>query len=154
MTDRNEWAYAITDRCMGAIQLSSAFAENSDDVSNYSVATPREMGDLFAVASGVALLCRSLAADRGAPPSTIKIYDGHFSVFLRYAFKCLLVSDAYDSLDQIQEWCRKLTSVVAEGFQHHNIDPLVTFDVAMKAEARQRLKSHKMKRFFGFFIRL
>ncbi len=102
-------------------------------------------------------MCRSTAAERGCPPSTIGRYDDFFSVFSRYAFKCMLLSGAYESMDEIQQWCNKLTTGIASRAQHYDVDPFRIFDAAVilkKRHGSRRLVqglSTYLRDFFGLF---
>jgi len=156
MLTREEWGGALAERCNDAMRLSRAFGENSDSITNYSNADRKEIGDIFAVASGVVLLCRSLAADRGYHPATIRMYDGLFSVFSRYAFKSLLLSGAYESMDEIQQWCNHLATGIAQRFQHYDVDPFRVFDAAitLKRLNRNRHKVRKVPVYLRDFLDL
>ncbi len=140
MLTRTEWGGALAERCNEAMRLSRAFGENSDSLANYSAEDRREMGDIFAVASGVVLLCRSMAVERSYHPATIRMYDGFFSVFSRYAFKCMLLSGAYGTMDEVQSWCNQLTTGIAQRFQLYDVDPFRVFDAAITLKRRNRTK--------------
>ncbi len=146
MLSREERGGALAERCNDAMRLSRAFGENSDSITNYGNADRKEMGDIFAVASGVVLLCRTIAAERAYHPATIRMYDGLFSVFSRYAFKCMLLSGAYASMDEIQSWCNELATGIAQRFQHYDVDPFRVFDAAitLKRRNRKRLRIRKV----------
>ena len=145
METREEWSDAVAERCNSAMRFSRAFGENSDCITNYTDEDRKEMGDLFAVASGVVLLCRSMAVDRGYHPATIRMYDGLFSVFSRYAFKCMLLSGAYESMDEVQSWCNTLTSGIAMRFQSYDVDPFRVFDAAINLRTQMR-KQHRVRK--------
>ena len=156
MLTREAWGGAVAERCNEAMRLSRAFGENSDSIANYANEDRKEIGDIFAVASGVVLLCRSMAADRGYHPATIRMYDGLFSVFSRYAFKSLLLSGAYDSMDEIQQWCNSLATGITQRFQHYDVDPFRVFDAAitLKRQNRNRYKVRKVSMYLRDFLDL
>ena len=156
MLTREAWGGAVAERCNEAMRLSRAFGENSDSIANYTNEDRKEMGDIFAVASGVVLLCRSVAVDRGYHPATIRMYDGLFSVFSRYAFKCMLLCGAYDSMDEIQVWCNKLTTGIAQRFQQYDVDPFRVFDAAitLKKQNRKKLRVRKVSVYLRDFLDL
>jgi len=156
MLSRAEWGGAVAERCNDAMRLSRAFGENSDSITNYSSEDRKEMGDIFAVASGVVLLCRTLAVERAYHPATIRMYDGLFSVFSRYAFKCMLLCGAYESMDEVQSWCNKLTTGIAQCFQQYDVDPLRVFDAAisLKMQNRNKLRVRKVSMYLRDFLDL
>jgi len=151
METREAWSDAVAERCNSAMRFSRAFGENSDSITNYTHEDRKEMGDLFAVASGVVLLCRSMAVDRGYHPATIRMYDGLFSVFSRYAFKCMLLSGVYESMDEIQQWCNSLTTGIAKRFRNYNVDPFRVFDAAITQKKRK--KSRRVTKVASIYLR-
>ena len=151
MSGREEWARAVVERCNDAMRLSRAFGENSDSIANYSNDDRKEMGDIFAVASGVVLLCRSIAVERAYHPATIRMYDGLFSVFSRYAFKCMLLCGAYASMDEVQSWCNELSTGIARRFQHYDVDPLRVLDAAITLKRQNHRKLRVRK--FSMYLR-
>ena len=156
MLTREEWGSALAERCNEAMRLSRAFGENSDSIANYGNDDRKEMGDIFAVASGVVLLCRSMAVERSYHPATIRMYDGLFSVFSRYAFKCMLLSGAYDSMDEVQSWCNRLATGIAQRFQFYDVDPFRVFDAAitLARRNRKRLRVRKVSMYLRDFLDL
>ncbi len=130
MQSRYEWACALTDRCCTALQLSNAFAENRDSLVNYDTETRQELGDVFAIAAGVVLLCRAAAVAQGFGASRIRHYDRLFSVFSRYAFKSMMVCGAYASMDAIRDRCDGLATGVAERFRHYDANPFAVMSAA------------------------
>jgi len=156
MLTSEKWGGAVAERCNEAMRLSRAFGENSDCITNYTNEDRKEMGDIFAVASGVVLLCRLMAVDRGYHPATIRMYDGLFSVFSRYAFKCMLLCGAYESMDEIQVWCNKLTTGIGQRFQHYDVDPFRVFDAAitLQRQNRNRYKVRKVSMYLRDFLDL
>ena len=156
MLSREKWGSALAARCNESMRLSRAFGENSDSVANYSNDDRKEMGDIFAVASGVVLLCRSLAAERSYHPATIRMYDGLFSVFSRYALKCMLLCGAYESMDEVQSWCNHLTTGIARRFQLYDVDPFRVFDAAitLKRQSRKRQRVRKVSMYLRDFFEL
>lgn len=153
---REEWGGALAERCNDAMRLSRAFGENSDNIADYSNEDRKEIGDLFAVASGVVLLCRAMAAERNYHPATIRMYDGFFSVFSRYAFKCMLLCGAYESMDEVQSWCNQLTTGIATRFQLYDVDPFRVFDAAitLKRQRRTKYRLRKVSMYLRDFLEL
>lgn len=156
MLSREAWGGAVAERCNDAMRLSRAFGENSDSITDYSSEDRKEMGDIFAVASGVVLLCRTLAVERAYHPATIRMYDGLFSVFSRYAFKCMLFSGAYESMDEVQSWCNQVSTGMAQRFRHYDVDPIRVFDAAItiKKQNRNRLRVRKVSMYLRDFLDL
>ena len=137
MRTRHEWACALTDRCSAALKLSNAFAENSDSLANYDRKTRKELGDVFAVAAGVVLLCRANAVSQRLGPRHIRHNDRLFSIFSRYAFKSMMGCGAYVSMDAIRERCDALATGIAERFRHYDVDPSAILNAATELAAPQ-----------------
>ncbi len=130
MHSRYEWVCALTDRCCTALKLSNAFAENSDSLVNYDREARQELGDVFAIAAGVVLLCRAAAVARGFGHTRIRHYDRLFSVFSRYAFKSMMACGAYASMDAIRERCDRLATGIAERFREYDANPFSVMSAA------------------------
>ncbi len=156
MLTRAEWGSALAERCNEAMRLSRAFSENSDSITNYNNAQRQEMGDIFAVASGVVLMCRSMAVERSYHPATIRMYDGFFSVFSRYAFKCMLLCGEYASMDEIQSRCNQLSSGIAGRFRLYDVDPFRVFDAAvmLNRQSRRKYRIRKVSIYLRDFLDL
>lgn len=132
MEKEDQWASALTKRCSTALRLSRAFAEYSDSLVNYDQDTCRDLGEVFAVAAAVVMLCRADAVSRGFPLSDIREYDRQFSELSRDAFKTMLASGAYASMDAIRDRCDELATSIAERLRHYGVEPFAILDAAAR----------------------
>ena len=121
---RDEFISTLSAQCCRALRLSEAFATNTDSLANYDRESRRELGDVFALAAGIALLCRGNAVSRAYDRTEIQRYDNLFSIFSRYAFQCMIGSGAYTSLDDVRARCDGLATEVAEDFRFFEVDPV------------------------------
>ena len=140
MRTRHEWSCALVDRCATALRLSDALAADSDSLVNYDRGTRKELGDVFAVAAGVVLLCRAKAVSRDFTPMQIQRYDRLFSIFSRYAFKSMMGCGAYASMDAIRERCDSLATGIAERFRHYEVEPFAVINAATELATPPRAR--------------
>ena len=150
MRTRHEWSCALVDRCATALRLSDALAANSDTLLNYDKDDRKELGDVFAVAAGVALLCRARAVSRDFPPAQIQRFDRQFSIFSRYAFKSMMGCGAYASMDAIREQCDSLSTGIAERFRYYEVEPFAILNAATELASPPKPKQPEVSTMAAF----